>query len=470
VDEAGEVHAFLLNQWKPDGRGEGERGGPGTYGGCRIDIWHTRTDGGRARWQKPRCIWEGYTGALNSSLLLRSGRLLLPFSYYVPRTWGQRGEGLKAFTFMGMFDSVVLYSDDQGATWRLSNSLTVQTPDITYAYGACEPVAVELADGTAWMLLRTQMGRFYESFSADGASWTQASPSSIVSSDSPAGLVRLGDGRIVLIWNNCQRHPYAYGGRQVLHAAISSDNGRTWRGYREVARDPRRGEPPPPDGDHGTAYPFPVVTADDKVIVSTGQGEGRAVLALLDPQYLLETAQETDFRNGLDDWSLFGTRGVELAPHPSRRKARVLSIRRADAEWPAAAVWNFPAGASGTLRLRLMLQPDSQGLTVGLTDHFSPPFDAEDSLHNLFNVRITHGGVAAGDVALDAGRWHSLRIEWDCGSRRAARVFADGKAAGKVPLQRATPGVSYLRLRAEPLAGELGGTLVESVKCSIENV
>jgi hypothetical protein len=97
----------------------------------------------------------------------------------------------------------------------------------------------------------------------------------IVSSDSPAGIVRLVDGRVVLVWNQCLRHPYAYGGRQVLHAAVSGDDGATWRGYREVARDPFRNDPPPTSGDHGTAYPFPVATEDNVVIISTGQGEGR---------------------------------------------------------------------------------------------------------------------------------------------------------------------------------------------------
>ena len=55
----------------------------------------------------------------------------------------------------------------------------------------------------------------------------------------------------------------------VLHAAVSNDEGRTWRGYREIARDPARNEPPPPNGDHGVSYPFASLTADGRVINET---------------------------------------------------------------------------------------------------------------------------------------------------------------------------------------------------------
>src|SRR5262249_32447540 len=169
-----------------------------------------------------------------------------------------------------------------------------------------------------WMLMRTEGGWLYESFSKDGSTWSKPRPSRFLSSESPAGLVRLSDGRIVVFWNGCLRFPYAYGGRHVLHAAISADEGRTWRGYWEVTRGPRPNEPPPSTGDHGTAYPFPVATKNGKVLFTAGQGEGRAVCASLDPAWLEEPRQSDDFSAGLDEWSIFGTKGVELAPHPDK--------------------------------------------------------------------------------------------------------------------------------------------------------
>lgn len=469
VDQAGELHLFLLDQWRPDPRGEGERGGVGSYHGHRIDIWYVRSRSNRTEWSKPRCLWEGYTGALNSVIQTRSGRILLPFSYYTPRTWADRGTGLDAFTFTGSFDCVVLGSDDGGETWALSNPLRIPTPDITYAYGGCEPVVLELMNGGVWMLIRGQTGRFWESrlpADGDGMTWSRPIPTRIISSDSPAGLVRLDDSRIVLLWNACLRHPYAYGGRQVLHAAISADEGETWRGIREVARDPLRHLPPPVSGDHGTAYPFPVVTADGAVLVCTGQGEGRTILARLEPGYLLETMQRTDFDHDLEDWSVFGTRGVGLIPHPEQGAARVLRLQRIDVEFPAAAVWNFPLGHTGHLRLRLRFEPGTRGLLLGLTDHFSTPFDEEDLLNGVYSARLVPPGDAGEGSRIEPDRWHELVLAWNrAGSACAVRL--NGEVVASLPLLRRGEGACYLRLRTVATDPEAGGVLLESVEADV---
>src|SRR5260370_24478010 len=106
------------------------------------------------------------------------------------------------------------------------------------------------------MLMRTQRGRFYESFSPDGAKWSPAKPTTLISSDSPAALLRLKDGKILLFSNACLRYPYAYGARNVLHIAVSEDEGRTSPGFREVARDHRRNQPPSIHADTGVACSF----------------------------------------------------------------------------------------------------------------------------------------------------------------------------------------------------------------------
>src|SRR5262249_51380688 len=153
-------------------------------------------------------------------------------------------------------------------TWQQSPAaLKTPTPAIG-DLGAVEPAVLQLEDGRVWMLIRTQVGRFYESFSADGIEWTPAAPTAIESSDSPARRLPLKDGRILMFLNDCRRFPYANGGRQVLHGAISDDEGRSWRGWRELLRDPLRDEPPPPDGDHGVSYPYPTLTAGGQVLFS----------------------------------------------------------------------------------------------------------------------------------------------------------------------------------------------------------
>ena len=210
----GKHHAFLLNDANTGGRG-------------RQDIWQVKSQDGH-RWEGLRQIWLGHTTSLNSVIQLRSGRILLPFSYRTKRSWDNRGPGSDSFSFMGNFSSTLFYSDDEGKTWQQSpTEPKTPTPDSLNPYGAIEPVVVELSDGRVWMLLRTQLGRLYESFSTNGITWSGARPTRLLSSDSPAALMRLGKDKIVLFWNFCLRFPDARGGRQVLHAAISEDEGKT---------------------------------------------------------------------------------------------------------------------------------------------------------------------------------------------------------------------------------------------------
>ncbi len=458
----GEVHLFIMNDpaGAVTGEGEGERVLIGELTNVRLDIWYARSSGARTTWSSPRLIWKGYTGALNSVIQMTNGRILLPFSWLTTRAWDKRGEGLDTYTFMGQYDCTVIYSDDGGATWAQGSNIRVPVPDIVSAYGAVEPMVLQLKDRRVWMLIRTQQGRFYESFSDDGAIWSSPRPTSILSSDSPAGLTRLDDGRIVLFWNNCLRFPYAFGGRHVIHAAISDDEGQTWRGYREVARDPRRLEPPPPNGDFGTGYPFPTTANDGKVLYCTGQGKGRVLLMQMDPNWLLETSQKADFDAGEEEWAKFGTKGVEFSPHPEKANAKVLELRRIDADWPAAAVWNFPSGRCGQLRLRMMVKAGSGGVRIGLTDHFSVPFDLEDRFYNLFNLELTPAMVKP-------NVWHDLELNWDL-AKRQCQVLVSGQAFCTLPLLRETVGVSYLRLSSLAQSPETGGTLVESAEARVE--
>ncbi len=470
VGREGEVHVFLTCDLSKgfDKNGNPKKVPKGRYGTTRADIYHTKSNPSRSVWKKPKPIWEGYTGALNSVVQMESGRILLPFSYLTDRDWRNRGEGIDAFTFRGFFDSTLVYSDDHGESWEvLSEPFKVPTPDIVSSYGAVEPVAVELPDGRVWMLIRTQQGRFYEAFSDEGSNWTNAKPTSIISSDSPAGLARLPDDRIVFIWNKSLRFPYAHGGRHVLHAAISLDGGNTWRGHREVAWDPLRHEPPPPGGDHGTAYPFPTALHDGRVLFTTGQGEGRALMMILDPDWLLETSRRDDFSDGLTQWTHFGTKGLNVVDHPDDPEGSVLSIQKTDLEWPAAAVWNFPAGLSGRLTMRFQIDSDCKGLQIGLTDHYSVPFDEEDIYNNLYQIGIVPRGDNANTLAVGTDRWHEITFEWDH-SERVCRVFLNGEEKSTLPLLHETvDGVCYLRLKSLSEGSEDGGTLLDSVEMEI---
>src|SRR5262249_11196035 len=144
----------------------------------------------------------------------------------------------------------------------------------------------------------------------------------------------------------------------------------------------------------------------------TGQGEGRQLLMRLDPEWLLETSQKADFVHGQDEWHIFGAKGVEFLADPDRSDAKVLCVCKTEADWPAGAVWNFPSGLRGSLKLRLLMNQNFQGGLIALTDHFSTPFDSEDKFYNLFNVWVSANGQFSGGGKLTPAKWHDLQFDW----------------------------------------------------------
>jgi hypothetical protein len=428
----------------------------------RFDIYHVGSENGRKTWKEPTLVRQGYNGSLLSVVELKNGRIILPICYLTPRVWSNRGKGPDAFTDMGRFSSGIMYSDDGGDTWRPSEiEFKVPSPYIG-ADGMIEPIALELKDGRVWLLIRTQLGRLFESFSQNGAVWTKPSPTPIFSSDSPPSLTRLKDGRIVMLWNNCLRFSYAQGGRHVLHAAISEDEGRTWRGYRKVARNPFVDVPPPPNGDHGVSYTLPVLTSCGEIVtpLSVG-GTGGMWLLRFNPEWLYENGRTTEFSSGDDGWNCFGTKGADIVRHPDKADAQALQLRKPKADWPSTAVWNFPNGLKGSLEIRLKSQPGFGGARIGLTDHFSVPFDPEEQYHNVFNLNWGPDGNFA-ESAISPGKWHKLRLEWDC-AKRECRVLVDGRVADTLVMQRQTAGINYLRLTSLAVGVDSAGMLIEGV-------
>jgi hypothetical protein len=455
VDRQGELHLILTNDDKTTGKPTGPQ----------YNIWTMRSTNGRKNWTPPILLRKGYHGSMLSAIALKSGRIVLPICYLTKRTWGKRGEGADAYTWMGTFSSGVLYTDD-GDHWKES-SIEIKTPTpYIGADGIIEPIALELKDGRVWLLLRTQMGRLFESFSKDGAVWTKPQPTSIFSSDSPPSLTRLKDGRIVLLWNNALRFAYAQGGRHIMHGAVSEDEGKTWHGYREVASNPFIDEPPPTSGDHGVSYIIPIATPDSEVIapVSVGGPEG-LLLMRINPDWLYGTSQKTDFSSGAEGWHWFGTRGPEVVSHPEKSGAKALRIRKPESDWPSAATWNFPNGKSGSLQMRLKLNPGFGGARIGLTDHFSVPFDPEEQYFNLFNLTIgAEGRLQRSSISRE--EWHTVRMDWNC-AKLECRVSVDGRPAETLPMQRRTAGVNYLRITSTADSTDTDGMWIESVEASV---
>jgi len=416
-----------------------------------IDLWHLHTTGGQSSFSAPQRIFEGYVGSIQQLIQLRSGRLLMPFAAWI----GGRASGPPT----GSNETTAVYSDDDGATWRQSPSRLVAPVHAGFNgsnYGAVEPAVLEREDGTVWMLMRTQTGFFYESTSRDGAEWSPAKASNIHSSTGPPFLLRLPDRRVVLFWNHCEMPPRVegqgvYGGRDALHAAISSDEGKTWRGFREVYRDPFRNEAPPKLGDRGTAYPYATNMKDGKIALVSGQGAKRRALVIVDPQWLIETHATTD----LSDWHVFLGVGQASGYWRDRKPgARIvdnaLEITTRPGLPPDTAVWNFPLGRSGTVTMQVR----GQGGELALTQRMFEPGDTQGEQRAVFRTPLPD---------LKDSAWHQLKLQWDA-ANGSARLYLDGKQISSLKANQAgDTAASYLRLKST------GGTFyVKDVSADVQ--
>lgn len=472
LGQGGEVHAFY-SQFRGDRTGEiaVER---------FIDLWHARTTADKSQWAEPQAFFLGYCGALMDFKQLENGRILVPFGSWIggrPRTHPT-----------GPNEVVVFYSDDLGTTWNESPARLTSPIFEGYNgsnYGACEPTIVELPGGLIWMLFRTQTGFLFESFSEDGVEWSEAKPSRFHASTGPPGLLKLPDGRILVIWNNCEMPSRVdgagvYGGRDEIHAAISDDQGKTWRGFRTFYRDPHRSESPPKRGDRGTAYPAVTYSEEGSILVLTGQG-GRRNLIGVDPAWLTVTQASDDFSNGLHNWSVFKhfgpavgwwqdrVQGPELISHPSDPACRVLHIRRSDEKPGDGAVWNFPLGRSGMLKLGIQLQEGFGGAEIALNDRFFNPTDERAAKFAVCAVEIDPSGQIGPDTRLDLKQWYNLAISWDLDQNECS-LELDDTPAFEWPVTQATlNGVSYLHLRSTSESIDPAGLLLDKVFASISD-
>ena len=452
----------------------------------------TSTNGGKT-WTPPQYCDFGheYTGSTNGALQLSNGRILLPLSYLSRR-------------LSGRFVTVVTYSDDGGKTWKPSRGeCTVDGGSRNIESGAIEPVCIELADGRVWMLIRTKTGYLFESFSSDaGDTWSKPVPSRFRSTNAPGAFLRLRDRRIVMVWNNTHYQL----SREVLVAAISDDEGKTWSGYREIVRV---NNPKDKDASHyafgSVTYAYLTEAADEAVIV-TYLPQARAVPAVVrvQPDWLTETSFRDDFSAGLDHWCTLDSEGVAVVDHSKRatgifvpNSPKVLALRKPVEDAAAGASLNFPFGARGHLTTRIRLEPGFQGARLCLTDSFSLLSHVEDG---RFGIGIGADGLVSvsngkdrftpTEVTLETGKWHSIRLAWDC-TKQACRLSVDYEHVADLPSLSSTvtavtglqqgdgtgesrvsseihpAGICYVRLWSTAEATDPEGLKLDSVSVSV---
>lgn len=183
----------------------------------RVSKDEGKTFGDRIQVTKP----EGYWFANNDRVLtLSTGRLVIPVA-------GTPDQEKKDH-----YTSRCYFSDDDGKTWKAGKE------DVDVAMrGAMEPDVVELKDGRVLMMIRTQMGQIYVALSPDGGdTWSDAKPWGVRSPESPATVRRIpATGDLLLVWNdNYEPGKEHSGKRRPLTAAISHDDGQTWKHHRNL--------------------------------------------------------------------------------------------------------------------------------------------------------------------------------------------------------------------------------------------
>ncbi len=142
-------------------------------------------DGGR-NWTDCGLLQAGYCGAMRGLIVTKQGHIVL-----CVQKWDVKNE---------RHITTVYVSDDEGKTYKCSevdNGIGWGLHD-----GFFESTITELSDGRLWILGRTSLGVFWQAYSADGGySWSTPQPTTISAGGYPGYLLRLSNGRVVLVWN-----------------------------------------------------------------------------------------------------------------------------------------------------------------------------------------------------------------------------------------------------------------------------
>jgi sialidase-1 len=204
------LHLFFL------GRGKDAKGDTQPYQMLSADEGKT--------WGEPqRVSLRGGYYVVNNARVIRTskGRMLVPAAYVKRIDKDYDGQSI-----------LVLYSDDDGVTWRESNV-------IEFDKALMEPGVAECADGSIYMTIRTATGVLYEARSHDGgATWGERAPTTLPAPAAPSTVVRAPDSdELWMFW--CSNAKANWKQRSPQVCATSKDHGRTWSRPRVIEHDPK---------------------------------------------------------------------------------------------------------------------------------------------------------------------------------------------------------------------------------------
>lgn len=149
----------------------------------------------------------------------------------------------------------LFFTSDDGDSWQLQSSIYTDAP-----HNCIQPSVARLDNDRLLAVMRNTGSDWLWVTASDdyGASWSQPIDSNFPNPASPAALLQLAGGNLILVFNDSANE------RKPLAVAISSDQGQTWSHKRIIA-----------DGSSTYSYPSVIQTSDSLIhlVYSLGREE-----------------------------------------------------------------------------------------------------------------------------------------------------------------------------------------------------
>ncbi len=185
--------------------------------GPKPDNWtgfvRTSADTGKT-WSKPQMLPAGFYGPVRAKpIQLADGTILAGTSVESHRNW----------------TPYVDRSDDDGKTWRRSNSF-----EVPEKFGQIQPTLFVAKDGRVIALMRSRNPRAVcRAESKDGGvTFTPAEPTELPNPSSGIDAVKTREGDVFLVYNPTTLT------RSPLSLARSTDDGKTWKKVADLETEP----------------------------------------------------------------------------------------------------------------------------------------------------------------------------------------------------------------------------------------
>ena len=420
---------------------------------------------------------------------------------------------------VGCYHPHILISDDDGMSFSVKDLTSPPRFEIKWPHkgprwenNGSEPSLTRLADGRLWMVIRTSQDYMYEYFSSDnGDSWQGPMQSRFHMTLTTPFVYTLRDGRTLLFWNNTHPLPEidketfeprisedgrkgiwedVFTNRDISHAAVTEDSGKTFIGCRETYMSPIRNSVYyrsagnyNSSADKSAHQHQAIELPYGKILLSVGQHEVTRRILIFDVRWLYEKERSELFREGLEHVSTHGyiksyceshtnegpghcqwnrVSTVYPVPDPSGNSYRevqqfVYSDDPRLVSGLSGMAWNYPACESGHIELELYRA--KSGLRISLADTWINPTDETVYAFAKFSFE-------ADESVLPEKEWITLWIEFDTVKGKLEYGIGDKKIGEADKLSDAPLGVSYLHLQTLARERDFEGAYLREIRKS----